>query len=128
MTVRARPTSPHLQIYRWTITMAMSIVHRATGIANYAGTVLLVIWLGAAAWGQEPLNVVNSIYGSWFGQLVLFGFTWSLIHHMLGGIRHFIWDFIIGMEPGQREMLAWGNLVLSIILTLLVWTVFVWAA
>ncbi|WP_240231117.1 succinate dehydrogenase, cytochrome b556 subunit [Devosia lacusdianchii] len=128
MTVRARPTSPHLQIYRWTITMAMSIVHRATGIANYVGTVLLVIWLGAAAWGQEPLNVVNAIYGSWFGQLVLFGYTWSLIHHMLGGIRHFIWDFIIGMEPGQREMLAWGNLVLSIILTLLVWTVFVWAA
>jgi succinate dehydrogenase / fumarate reductase cytochrome b subunit len=88
MTVRSRPLSPHLQIYRWTITMTMSIVHRATGIANYAGTLLLVIWLGAAAWGQEPLNAVNAIYGSWFGQLVLFGYTWSLIHHMLGGIRH----------------------------------------
>ena len=128
MTVRSRPLSPHLQIYRWTITMAMSIVHRATGIANYAGTVLLVIWLGAAASGQEALNVVNGIYGSWFGQLVLFGFTWSLIHHMLGGIRHFIWDFIIGMEPGQREALAWANLIASIVLTLLVWTVFVWMA
>ena len=123
-----RPLSPHLQIYRWTITMAMSIVHRATGIANYAGTVLLVIWLGAAASGQEALNVVNDIYGSWFGQLVLFAFTWSLIHHMLGGIRHFIWDFIIGMEPGQREALAWANLIASIVLTLLVWTVFVWMA
>ncbi|MFP9139318.1 succinate dehydrogenase, cytochrome b556 subunit [Devosia sp. XGJD_8] len=128
MTVRSRPLSPHLQIYRWTITMAMSIFHRATGIANYAGTVLLVIWLGAAAWGQAPLNMVNEIYGSWFGQLVLFGFSWSLIHHMLGGIRHFIWDFIIGMEPGQREMLAWANLVGSIVLTVLVWTVFVWMA
>ncbi len=128
MTVRSRPLSPHLQIYRWTITMTMSIVHRATGIANYAGTVLLVAWLGAAASGQEALNVVNAIYGSWFGQLVLFGFTWSLIHHMLGGIRHFIWDFIIGMEPGQREALAWANLIASIVLTLLVWTVFVWMA
>lgn len=128
MTVRSRPLSPHLQIYRWTITMAMSIVHRATGIANYAGTVLLVIWLGAAASGQEALNVVNDIYGSWFGQLVLFGFTWSLIHHMLGGIRHFIWDFIIGMEKGQREALAWANLIGSIVLTLLVWTIFVWMA
>ena len=108
--------------------MTMSIVHRATGIANYAGTVLLVIWLGAAASGQEALNVVNDIYGSWFGQLVLFGFTWSLIHHMLGGIRHFIWDFIIGMEPGQREALAWANLIGSIVLTLLVWTIFVWMA
>ena len=128
MTVRSRPLSPHLQIYRWTITMTMSIVHRATGIANYAGTVLLVAWLGAAASGQDALNVVNAIYGSWFGQLVLFGFTWSLIHHMLGGVRHFIWDFIIGMEPGQREALAWANLIASIVLTLLVWTVFVWMA
>jgi succinate dehydrogenase / fumarate reductase, cytochrome b subunit len=128
MTVRSRPLSPHLQIYRFTITMAMSIVHRGTGIANYAGTALLVLWLGAAAWGQEPLNAVNAIYGSWFGQLVLFGYTWSLIHHMLGGIRHFIWDFTIGMEPGQREMLAWANLVASIVLTLLVWTIFVWVA
>ena len=128
MTVRFRPLSPHIQIYRWTITMTMSIVHRATGIANYAGTALLVIWLGAAAWGQEPLNAVNEVYGSWFGQVVLFGYSWSLIHHMLGGLRHFVWDFILGMEAGQREALAWANLIGSIVLTLLVWTLFVWGA
>jgi len=128
MSVRSRPLSPHLQIYRWTITMSMSIAHRATGIANYAGMVLLVAWLGAAASGQEALDMINGIYGSWFGQLVLFAFTWSLVHHMLGGIRHFIWDFIIGMEPGQREALAWANLIASIVLTLLVWTIFVWMA
>ncbi|WP_137150566.1 succinate dehydrogenase, cytochrome b556 subunit [Devosia sp. FKR38] len=128
MTVRSRPLSPHLQIYRWTITMAMSIAHRATGIALYAGTVLLVIWLGAAASSQQALNVVNDLYASWFGQLVLFGYTWALLHHMLGGIRHFIWDFTIGMLPGQREMLAWANLIGSIVLTVLVWTVFVWTA
>ena len=93
MSVRARPTSPHLQIYRWTITMAMSIAHRATGIANYAGMALLAIWLVAAAIGQEPLNLVNAIYGSWFGQIVLFGFTFSLVHHMLGGLRH--WSGIL---------------------------------
>lgn len=106
--------------------MAMSIAHRATGIANYAGTLLLVLWLGAAAIGQEALNPVNDLLASWFGQLVLFAFTWSLLHHMLGGLRHFVWDFILGMEPGQREALAWANLVASIVLTLLVWTVFVW--
>jgi succinate dehydrogenase / fumarate reductase cytochrome b subunit len=128
MTVRARPLSPHLQIYRWTITMAMSIVHRATGIANYAGSVLLVVWLAAAALGQEPLNAVNAIYGSWFGQLVLFGFTWSLIHHMLGGIRHFVWDTAKFMELAPREALAWATLAGSIVLTLLVWTIFVWMA
>ena len=108
--------------------MAMSIVHRATGMANYAGMALLAIWLVAAASGQEALNAVNGLYGSWFGQLVLFAFTWSLIHHMLGGIRHFIWDFIIGMEKGQRETLAWATLIGSIVLTLVVWTVFVWMA
>ncbi len=108
--------------------MAMSIAHRATGIALYAGTALLVLWLVAAASSQEALNFVNDIYGSWFGQLVLFGYSWVLFHHMLGGIRHFIWDFIIGMEPGQREALAWANLAGSIVLTLLVWTVFVWMA
>lgn len=126
MTVRSRPLSPHLQIYRWTITMTMSIVHRVTGIANYAGMALLVLWLAAAAWGQEPLNAVNGLYGSWFGQLVLFGYTWSLAHHMLGGIRHFVWDTARMMEPGQRETMAWATLAGSVVLTLLIWTVFVW--
>ncbi|MDB5472782.1 MAG: sdhC [Devosia sp.] len=106
--------------------MAMSIVHRATGIANYAGTALLVLWLVAAAWGEGPLDSINALYGSWFGQLVLFGYTWSLTHHMLGGIRHYVWDFILGMEAGQREMLSWANLAASTALTLAIWTLFVW--
>lgn len=128
MSVRARPTSPHLQIYRWTITMAMSIIHRATGIANYAGMALLAIWLVAAAIDQEALNLVNLVYGSWFGQVVLFLFTWSLVHHMLGGLRHWVWDFAVMMEPGQREMMAWATLAASVVITFLVWTVFVWVA
>ena len=128
MSVRARPTSPHLQIYRWTITMAMSIVHRATGIANYAGMALLAIWLVAAAADQEALNLVNLVYGSWFGQLVLFLFTWSLVHHMLGGLRHWVWDFAVMMEPGHRELMAWATLAASVVITLLIWTVFVWMA
>lgn len=106
--------------------MAMSIVQRGTGMALYAGTILLVAWLVAAAWGEGPLSVVNIIYGSWFGQLVLFLATWALFQHLLGGIRHFIWDTIHGLEPGQREAIAWFNLIGSVILTLLVWAVFVW--
>ena len=108
--------------------MAMSIAHRATGIANYIGSAFLVIWLAAAAWGQGPLESVNALYGSWLGQVVLFFYTWSLVHHMLGGIRHFVWDFTAGMEPGQRETLAWANVVLSVVLTLAIWTIFVWVA
>lgn len=128
MSVRARPISPHLQIYRWTVTMTMSILHRATGIANYAGMALFALWLVAAASGQEALNQVNLVYGSWFGQLVLFGFTWSLVHHMLGGLRHFVWDFTAMMEPGQREAMAWVTITGSLVLTLLIWTLFVWMA
>jgi len=126
MSVRARPTSPHLQIYRWTITMTMSIIHRATGIANYAGMALLALWLLAAAMDQEALNLVNLVYGSWFGQVVLFGFTWSLVHHMCGGLRHWVWDFATMMEPGQREAMAWATIAASVTITLLVWIVFVW--
>jgi len=128
MSVRARPTSPHLQIYRWTVTMAMSILHRATGIANYAGMALLVIWLAAAAAGQEALTTVNFIYGSWLGQLVLFAYSWSLTHHMLGGLRHFVWDTAMMMEAGQRDKMAWSTLVGSVLITLLIWTLFVWMA
>lgn len=128
MSVRARPTSPHLQIYRWTITMAMSILHRITGIANYAGMALLAIWLVAAAVGQDQLMAVNYIYASWFGQVVLFGFTWSLVHHMCGGLRHWVWDFAVMMEPGQREAMAWATIAASAVITILIWTVFVWAA
>ena len=128
MSVRARPTSPHLQIYRWSVTMAMSILHRATGIANYTGMSLLVLWLVAAALGEDALNAVNFIYGSWFGQVVLFGFTWSLAHHMCGGIRHYFWDYGVMMERGQRSAMAWATLGASITITLLVWILFVWAA
>ena len=101
--------------------MTMSIAHRATGIANYVGSVLLVIWLAAAAIGQEPLAVVNAIYGSWFGQLVLFGYTWALIHHMLGGIRHFIWDTGRGFGASEREWLVRFTLLGSIALTITLW-------
>lgn len=126
MTTRERPLSPHLQIYRFTITMATSIIQRGTGIAMYLGTMLLVAWLAAAAIGADALAVVNMIYASWFGQIVFFLATWAIFQHMLGGVRHFIWDSIHGLEPGQREAIAWFNVIGAVILTLLVWSVFVW--
>jgi succinate dehydrogenase / fumarate reductase cytochrome b subunit len=126
MSVRSRPLSPHIQIYRWTITMTMSIAHRATGIANYAGMALLALWLAAAAIGGPVFDAANWLLASWVGQLVLFGYTWSLTHHMMGGLRHFVWDTGAGFEPGRREAIAWATLIGSVVLTLLIWTVFVW--
>jgi succinate dehydrogenase / fumarate reductase cytochrome b subunit len=122
----SRPLSPHLSIYRWTLTMAMSIAHRATGIALYGGTLLLVLWLVSAAIGGSVFDGVVWLFGSWFGQLVLFGYTYVLFHHMFGGIRHFIWDFTRMMDPAGRELIVRLQLGAAILLTLIVWASFVW--
>jgi succinate dehydrogenase / fumarate reductase cytochrome b subunit len=126
MAPSSRPLSPHLSIYRFTLTMTMSIVHRATGIALYGGTLVLLLWVLAAAIGGGFFDGVNWLFGSWFGQLVLFGYTWVLFHHMLGGVRHFIWDFTLGMDPAGRELLVRLQLGASVALTLVVWAIFVW--
>ena len=126
MAPHARPISPHLEIYRFTLTMAMSIVHRITGVANYVGTLLLVAWLGAAALGGDAFALVNGIFGSWIGQVVLFGYTWSLFHHMLGGVKHFIWDAGRLLDPVGREQLVRWQVITSLVLTLGAWALFVW--
>lgn len=118
---RARPLSPHLQVYRLIPTMLMSIVHRITGSALYFGMVLFVIWLAAAAASKEAFDLVSAIYGSWFGRLVLFGFTWALLHHMLGGLRHLVWDTGRGLEKDTATKMAKATIAGSIVLTILVW-------
>ncbi len=118
-----RPLSPHLQIYRFAMTMAMSIVHRITGVGLYFGTVLLAWWLVAAASGPAYFDFVNRILGSWPGLVILFGFSWALIHHMLGGIRHLVMDTGRGLGKPARDLLATATLVGSIALTILVWVV-----
>jgi len=118
-----RPLSPHLQIYRWTWTMTMSIFHRATGVANYVGTVLLAVWLLAMATSPAAYEAAQGFFSSIIGRLILFGYTWSLMHHMLGGVRHLVWDFGHGMEPGTRMNMARFTLIGSVALTLVIWIV-----
>jgi succinate dehydrogenase / fumarate reductase, cytochrome b subunit len=122
-TPAARPLSPHLQVYRWSWTMTMSIFHRVTGSALYVGTALLAIWLVAMASGPGAYDAVAGRFGSVLGRLVLFGYTWVLLHHMLGGVRHLVWDFGHGMEPGQRVNMARFTLIGSVALTILIWIV-----
>jgi succinate dehydrogenase / fumarate reductase cytochrome b subunit len=117
----ARPLSPHLQIYSPLINMMMSIVHRITGAALYFGSALLAWWLVSAAVGPEYFADVSSWLNTWPGWIVLFGYTWALIHHALGGVRHFIWDSIHGFDLKTIDLLSWGSLVASVTLTLLVW-------
>ena len=120
---RSRPLSPHLQVYKPIPTMVMSIVHRITGIALYFGTVLVAWWLIAAASGEAYFDWVNWFFGTLIGRLVLFGYTWALMHHMLGGLRHFMWDMGRGYEKHFNTKLAIATPIVSVALTVLVWVV-----
>jgi succinate dehydrogenase / fumarate reductase, cytochrome b subunit len=118
-----RPLSPHLAIYRPVLSMMMSIVHRITGGALYIGTVLMVWWLLAAASGPGAYAAFQSAAASLIGRVVLFGYTWALLHHMLGGVRYLIWDTGHGFGAAEREWLLRANLVGSITLTVILWVV-----
>lgn len=118
---KQRPLSPHLQIYRPLINMVMSIVHRITGTALYLGTVLLAWWLIAAATGPEAFSFANGLLGSPVGLVVLFGYTWALMHHMLGGVRHLIWDTGRGFALPTVNLLSWLTLLGSLALTGAIW-------
>lgn len=116
-----RPLSPHLQIYKMMFTMVMSGLHRITGMCLYLGTLLLAWYFIAAASGPRAFATVNWVYGSLLGRLVLLGFTWSLFHHLLGGIRHAIWDMGYMFDAQGRERAAQLTLVGSLALTLIFW-------
>ena len=116
-----RPLSPHLQIYKPIPTMVMSIVHRITGGALYVGTLLVAWWLIAAATSEASFATVDAVFGSWVGRLVLFGYSWALMHHMLGGIRHLVWDTGSGLGRETSTRIAWATLAGSVTLTVLIW-------
>ncbi len=118
------PIAPHLQVYRPTLTMVMSIAHRLTGIALYAGTVVLVWWLAAVAAGRVAYETFLDVFGSVPGLVVLFGLTWAVLHHALGGIRHLIWDAGRAHSYPWREYLARANLIGSLTLSTILWVVF----
>ena len=119
----SRPLSPHLQIYKPMLTMTMSILHRITGVGLYFGIILLVWWLSAASISDSYFDLVQGFFGHWFGRLVLFGLTWALMHHALGGLRHLLWDTGRGFDLKVVEWLARANLAGSIVLTLLIWII-----
>ncbi|MBO9662579.1 succinate dehydrogenase, cytochrome b556 subunit [Dokdonella sp.] len=121
MPATARPLSPHLSIYRWQIQMVTSILHRATGIALAAGTILLVVALLALASGPEAYAKVQAFCASWIGLLLLFGWTWSLAYHLLNGIRHLLQDAGLGYLPAQFVRNGWLVVAGSLVLTALVW-------
>lgn len=118
-----RPLSPHIQIYRWQWTMTLSILHRATGIALAAGTLLLIWWIAAAAAGPGYFAAAQSFIGSIIGQILLFGWTASLFYHLCNGIRHLMWDAGKGFELGTAHLSAIAVLIATAVLTVAAWVV-----
>jgi len=118
-----RPLSPHLQVYKPQISSTTSIFHRITGVALSAGTILLVAWLVAAAAGDSAFSVVQAIFASWIGQLVLFGFTLALFYHFCNGIRHLAWDAGKGFELPDMHRSARLVIAAAVVLTVAFWAI-----
>ena len=118
-----RPLSPHLQVYRLTLSMVMSGLHRITGLALCAGMILLTWWLLAAAAGQNAYGTYEAFATSWIGRLIMFGFSWAALHHLIGGLRYLVWDLGIWIDNEERELLIAANIIGSILCTVLLWVV-----
>jgi succinate dehydrogenase / fumarate reductase, cytochrome b subunit len=118
-----RPLSPHLQVYRWPISMTMSILHRVTGVGLAVGTLLLTWWLVAAASSDDVFDSAQWFMGSALGLLLLFGWSVALIFHFFSGIRHLVWDAGIGFDAPAYNTTGWGVLIATGVCTVLLWAV-----
>jgi len=116
-----RPLSPHLQVYRWQWTMALSILHRVTGVALAVGTLLLVWWLAAAAYGAEAFATVQGFLGSILGRLLLLGWSFALFYHLVNGIRHLVWDSGHWLDLRRARLSGLVAVALALLLTLAAW-------
>ncbi len=124
MTQPARPLSPHLQIYRWQITMALSILHRASGIFLTMGAAVLVAWLMAVEQGPESFEAIQSLLVSVPGKLLLFAWTGALMLHLCNGVRHLFWDAGLGFEKSTSRATGWLVVFAAIVLTIMIWVIF----
>ena len=121
MATRERPLSPHLQVYRWQITMTMSILHRVTGTILVVGAFAFAWWLLALAAGGEAYANAAECLASPLGKLFLFGFSLSLVYHLLNGIRHLLWDAGWGFEIPEFYASGWTVAALTVVFTLILW-------
>jgi succinate dehydrogenase / fumarate reductase, cytochrome b subunit len=123
MAQTGRPLSPHLGIYRWQVQMVTSILHRATGIALAVGT-LVVLWgLLALAGGESAWSSFQAVAGSVFGRILLLGWSWALFYHLSNGVRHLLQDAGLGFEKAQFIRSSWLSIIISLVLTVVVWAI-----
>ncbi len=118
-----RPMSPHLQVWRWHVTMATSILHRATGCALYGGALIIAGWAIALAAGPEAFGAYKGLLASPLGLLVLFGLSVCLFYHLANGIRHLFWDTWRGLDPKTADMSGWAAIVFGVVAAVLIWVI-----
>jgi succinate dehydrogenase / fumarate reductase cytochrome b subunit len=123
-----RPLSPFITVWRWHITMLSSILHRASGVANYASGLLLAVWLLALAAGRDAFQPVDDVLHTPLGEIALYAATLSLAYHWAGGIRHLIWDTGRGLKPATASALAWFSMLLALAATGAMWALVTYGA
>jgi len=126
MNHRSRPRSPHVQVYRPQLTSVLSFGHRLSGLFLSLGAVLLVGWLLTAATEAQAFTHLNAWLGSALGLLLLFVWTLALFFHLCNGIRHLLWDAVIGFELVDIYRSGWIVVFSSIGLTLVTWALALW--
>ena len=120
-TPQQRPLSPHLQVYRPQITSMLSILHRITGAALAFGCVLAPVWLWCAIAGDETFAQLQAFRLSLLGQIMIFGWLFSFVYHLLNGIRHLCWDMVWGFKIKTVYLTGWTVFLGAIALTLYLW-------
>lgn len=121
MNKTGRPLSPHLTIYRWPITMTLSILHRMTGVALSIGLIVLVVWLESIAIGVDAYAMVAGLMNTIIGKLMLLGLSFAFFFHLSNGIRHLFWDVGMGFELHQTNASAWLVVIASVLMTAVYW-------
>ena len=115
------PLSPHLQIYRWHISSLISITHRISGVINLLALILIFYWLVVLSFGESNYESFLLIVNSFSGKFILVGFTWSMIFHLLSGIRHLAWDLGFGYEIKTANISGVIVIIFSLALTIIFW-------
>ena len=118
-----RPLSPHVQIYRWPLSMALSILHRASGVALAVGTLLMTWWLASAAVSDEAFASAQWFMGSAIGLLCLLGWTVALMFHFFSGLRHLVWDAGYGFDAPHYNTSGWAVVIATGVATVAVWVI-----
>ena len=121
MSNTGRPLSPHLSIYRWPITMVLSILHRMTGVAMSIGLIVLAAWLMRAAAGPESYLGFSILMSSIIGKLLLIGWSFAFFFHAANGVRHLVWDTGRGFDKRQADRSAWFVIIFAVAVTAVFW-------